>query len=135
MQLYACGSPRYMDGVFDAAARHGWPEDALHREYFSVPEAPPRPNHPFVLKLQRSGRTVPVPDARTATEALAAAGVAVATKCSDGLCGVCATAYDAAASDEVEHRDFVLSRRERAQKLILCCSRARDPGGIVAIDL
>ncbi|MBN8510542.1 MAG: 4Fe-4S dicluster domain-containing protein [Burkholderiales bacterium] len=135
MHLYTCGSPRYMDGVFDAAARRGWPEDALHREYFSVPEAPARQNHPFVLKLQRSGRTVQVPAERSATEALAEAGIAVPTKCSDGLCGVCATGYDAAASGAVEHRDFVLSRREREHKLILCCSRAAQPGGVLAIDL
>jgi ferredoxin len=124
-----------MDGVFEAAARRGWPEDARHREYFSVPDAPAWRNQPFVLKLLRSGRRVPVPADRSATEALAEAGLAVPTKCSDGLCGVCATAYDAAASDDVEHRDFVLSRRERAHKLILCCSRAQHADGVLAVDL
>jgi ferredoxin-NADP reductase len=135
MHLYACGSPRYMDSVFDVAARHGWPEGALHREYFSVPEAPAREDQAFVLKLLRSRRVVDVPAGRSATDALAAAGVAVPTKCSDGLCGVCATPYDAASSDEVEHRDFVLSRHERGHKLILCCSRAKDAGGTIAVDL
>jgi hypothetical protein len=66
---------------------------------------------------------------------LAEAGMAIAVKCSDGLCGVCATRYDAAASDEVEHRDFVLSRLEREQRVILCCSRARYPGGEIVLDL
>jgi reductive dehalogenase len=134
-QLYTCGSPRYMDAAFAAAAARGWPEEALHREYFQLPEAPEWVNRPFTLKLARSGRALPVPASASATEVLSAAGLAVPTKCSDGLCGVCATAYDAAASDEIEHRDVVLSRAERAHKVILCCSRAAHEGGTLTLDL
>ena len=135
MHLYTCGAPRYMDAVFEAAAARGWPEDALHREYFSVPEAPDWVNHPFTLLLARSGRTLQVPAGQSATEVLADAGIAVVTKCSDGLCGTCATAYDAAASDAIQHRDFVLSSAERAQRVILCCSRTEQPGGRIVLDL
>jgi ferredoxin-NADP reductase/ferredoxin len=133
--LYTCGSPRYMDAVFATAAGRGWPDDALHREYFSVPEGPAWVDRAFVLRLARSGRTLQVPADRTATDVLAEAGVAVDVKCSDGLCGVCATAYDAAASDAVEHRDVVLSQVQRQQRLILCCSRARNEGGVLVLDL
>jgi ferredoxin len=69
-----------------------------------------------------------------ATDALRAAGVAVDMKCTDGLCGVCAMRYDAAASDEVEHRDVVLSRAERRERVILCCSRAAAGGGRIVLD-
>jgi reductive dehalogenase len=134
-QLYTCGSPRYMDAVFDAAMGLGWPEAALHREYFQLPEAPERVNRPFRLKLARSGRLLPVPPDRSATEVLAEAGIAVPTKCSDGLCGVCAVAYDAAASGPVEHRDVVLGAAERQRRLILCCSRAADEDGLLVLDL
>jgi reductive dehalogenase len=134
-QLYTCGSARYMDGVFAAAAALGWPEAALHREYFQLPEAPERVNHPFKLKLARSGRVLQVPADRSATEVLAESGIAVPTKCSDGLCGVCAMAYDAAASSPVEHRDVVLGAAERQQRVILCCSRAADAGGLLVLDL
>jgi len=48
---------------------------------------------------------------------------------------VCATAYDAAASGQVEHRDFVLGKRERQHKVILCCSRMVDEGAALCIDL
>ena len=112
-----------------------WPTEALHREYFSVPDAPERVNLPFELQLRRSGRTLSVPAERSATEVLAEAGIAIATKCSDGLCGVCATAYDAAASDAVEHRDVVLSQAEREKRVILCCSRAKEPAGRLVVDL
>ena len=83
-----------MDAVFEAATQKGWPEAALHREYFSVPEAADWVNQPFQLQLSRSGRTLQAPADRSATDVLAEAGIAIATKRSDGLCGVCATAYD-----------------------------------------
>ena len=51
MHVYTCGAPRYMDGVFEAAAARGWPEEAMHREYFSVPEADAWVNHAFTLRL------------------------------------------------------------------------------------
>ncbi len=132
-QLYCCGSLRYMDAVYAAAQAAGWPEHALHRELFAVPEAPPRVNHAFRLQLARSGRVVEVTAEQSATQALEAAGQRVDTKCSDGLCGVCAARYDAAASAEVEHRDWVLSRAERQHKLLLCCSRAAAAGGVIVL--
>jgi len=134
-QLYTCGSARYMDAVFAAATVQGWTEQALHREYFQLPEAPERVKHLFQLKLARSGRMLQVPAEHSATEVLAQAGVAVPTKCSDGLCGVCAVAYDAAASSPVDHRDVVLGAAERERRIILCCSRAADEGGTLVLDL
>ncbi|MCW5629632.1 MAG: 4Fe-4S dicluster domain-containing protein [Rhodoferax sp.] len=133
--VYTCGAPRYMDGVFEAGAARGWPEQALHREYFSVPDADAWVNHAFTLRLRVSGKTLEVPADRSATDVLARAGFRIDTKCSDGLCGVCATPYDAGASGEIEHRDFVLSRKEREHKIILCCSRAKEAGGELVVDL
>lgn len=130
--LYTCGSPRYMDGVFAAAAAAGWPEEALHREYFSVPEDPDCIDRPFVVQLA-DGRRFDVPVGRSATEVLAAAGVAVDVKCSDGLCGVCAVPYDAQASGPVEHRDVVLSAREREGRVILCCVRMQQDGAALVL--
>ncbi len=135
LHAYTCGAPRYMDGVYEAALARGWPEEALHREYFSVPEAAAWVDHPFTLELARSGRVLEVPVGRSATDVLAEAGIGIETKCSDGLCGVCSTRYDAAASTPVEHRDFVLSRRERELKVILCCSRPAEAGGRLVVDL
>ncbi len=135
MHLYTCGAPRFMDGVFEAAGAKAWPEEALHREYFSVPEADGWVNRAFVLRLSKSGTTLQVPADRSATDVLARSGIRIDTKCSDGLCGVCATPYDAQASGEIEHRDFVLLRKERAHKIILCCSRAKEEGGEIVVAL
>ncbi len=134
LQLYTCGSLRYMDGVFAAAQLAGWPQDALHREFFSVPEAPERENFPFVLQLA-DGRRLDVPADRSATDVLASAGVKVDVKCSDGLCGVCASAYDPDTSDPIDHRDVVLSAAQRRERVILCCSRAAGEGGVIRLRL
>ncbi|WGH80189.1 4Fe-4S dicluster domain-containing protein [Jannaschia ovalis] len=128
--VYACGPDRYMSAVMAAAAAAGFPETARHLEYFAVPETPERPRHPFTLRLS-DGREVAVAAEESATDALARAGVQVDVKCADGICGVCACRYRGA----VDHRDFVLSNAQRETRMILCQSRAAEPGGIVEIEL
>ena len=130
--LYTCGPAAFMDAVYATAAAHGWPDDALHREYFSVPEGENYENHDFELEIASTGRIIPVPADRRATEELADAGIDIDVKCSEGLCGVCAAGY---LQGEVEHRDFVLSKAQRDDRLILCSSRAREAGGRITLDL
>jgi len=132
-KLYTCGGAELMDAVFDAARTRGWPDASLAREFFAVPEAPDYVNQPFTLHLERSNRDIPVAADQSATEALEAAGIVIPTKCSDGICGVCAVAHHSPAG--IEHRDYVLSARERESRVVLCCSRARDDGGVIALDL
>jgi ferredoxin-NADP reductase len=133
-ELYTCGSAAYMDAVFEAAQARGWPPEALHREFFSAPEAPGRVDHAFQLLLLRSGRVLEVPAHRSAADVLADQGLAVPVKCADGLCGVCAVPYDARRSGEVDHRDVVLSAAQRRDRIVLCCSRGVQ-GAVVAVDL
>jgi len=118
--------------VFETACSKGWDEEALHREYFSVPDGNRRESHPFTLQLQRAGITIEVPPNKPATTALKEAGITVDVKCSDGLCGVCATPY---VEGDIDHRDYVLSKEQRKRRMILCCSRAAQPGGVVVLDL
>ncbi|MEM8813426.1 MAG: reductive dehalogenase domain-containing protein [Pseudomonadota bacterium] len=131
-RAYTCGPDRYMQAVFDAAFANGWPEQAVSREYFSVPEAQDRETLPFTLVLKRSGRRIDVTADQSATDALAAAGVPIVTKCSDGICGVCASPY---LSGDVDHRDFVLGSADRKRTILLCCSRAVEAGGEIVLDL
>lgn len=129
---YTCGPDRYMQAVMTAAERCGYPEEARHLEYFSVPETPDYVNHDFTLRLAKSGRELLVPVDQTATGVLEAAGIPIDVKCSDGLCGVCRCTL---LKGDVEHRDFVLSTKQRKTSLILCQSRAAAPDGIIEIDL
>ena len=129
--VYTCGPDRYMSAVIDAATAQNFPEDARHLEYFSVPELPDYENHPFTLQL-RSGQRLHVPHDKTAAEVLQQAGHKIDIKCSDGICGVCKCGL---ISGQVEHRDFVLSKRQRQSEMITCQSRAAEPGGVIEIDL
>ena len=130
--VYACGPDAYMDAVLEAAERAGIPEDHLHREYFSVPEQPDYENFAFELLLNKSGKRIQVTAEETASDALIANGYPIDVKCSDGLCGVCQCGV---VSGEVEHRDFVLSQKQRESMIILCQSRAAQKDGLLELDL
>ncbi|MCC1495016.1 2Fe-2S iron-sulfur cluster-binding protein [Cognatishimia sp. F0-27] len=129
--IYTCGPDAYMQAVMEAASHAGFPEDARHLEFFAVPELPDRENHPFTLRLS-DGRDVSVSEDETATDALARAGIHIDVKCADGICGVCQCTVR---SGTVDHRDFVLSNAQRKTRMILCQSRAAEPGGVLEIEL
>ena len=130
--IYTCGAERYMNSVVEAANTAAYPEEAQHLEYFSVPEQPDYVNHDFRLKLAKSGKELFIPADRVATDVLQEHGIKVDVKCSDGICGVCKCGLIAG---NVEHRDFVLSKAQRANNVILCQSRAASDGGLIEVDL
>ena len=131
-QLYTCGPSAFMDAVYASAIEQDWPEECLHREYFTVPEDIEYENHAFHVSLAKSGVEFEIPPDKTAAEVLTAAGYAIDEKCSDGLCGTCIAEYS---GGEVEHRDYVLSNEQRKTKLTLCCSRASEKDGRVTIEI
>ena len=130
--VYTCGAEQYMASVMEAAQNAGLHEEALHLEYFSVPEFPDFENHGFTLKLAKSGKSLFVPEDKTATDVLQENGIQIDVKCSDGICGVCKCGL---VSGDVEHRDFVLSKAQRKTSVILCQSRAAEKDGVVEVDL
>lgn len=129
--VYTCGPALYMQAVVDAGHLHNLPDTSLHLEYFAAPTQPDAINHPFTLRLP-NGRAIPVAADQTASDALIAADIKLDIKCADGICGVCKCTL---LSGRVEHRDFVLSAAQRETSIILCQSRAADPGGILEIEL
>ncbi|NKB75985.1 MAG: reductive dehalogenase [Gammaproteobacteria bacterium] len=130
--VYTCGPDAYMQSVITAAKVSGFPDEATHLEYFSVPEIPEYVNHNFTLRLVKSGRDIKIPNNRVPTDILLESGIAVDVKCADGLCGVCRCGL---ISGEVEHRDFVLSEKQRETSMILCQSRAANKDDVLEIDL
>ncbi|MGR3502471.1 2Fe-2S iron-sulfur cluster-binding protein [Pseudaestuariivita sp.] len=130
--VYTCGGAAYMAKVMEVAQAAGFPEDDCHLEYFSVPELPEYENHPFTIRLVKSGREFVVPEDKTAADVLIENGYPVDLKCSDGICGVCKCGL---VSGEAEHRDFVLSKAQRQTAFITCQSRAATEGGVLELDL
>ncbi len=83
--------------------------------------------------LKDSGLEVTVPPDRTLLQALQAAGVGRALRLAgEGLCGTCEVAV---VSGEVDHRDKVLTKAERAAntRLLACCSRAAGQKVVLAL--
>ena len=128
---YVCGPDRLMRAVIEAAQMLDWPEEAVKSEYFAAPAQEDWVNHRFTLELT-DGRQFTIPEDRAATDILAENGIFVDVKCSEGICGVCKTRL---LTGEVEHRDYVLGKAERPHSMMLCCSRAAAPNGIVRVDL
>ena len=88
-------------------------------------------NEPLAIKV-KDGGTLAEPKDKTAEDVLNENGIRVDVKCSDGICGVCKCGVK---SGDVEHRDFVLSKAQRADTIILCQSRAAEKDGVLEIDL
>ncbi|WP_136441874.1 reductive dehalogenase [Pacificoceanicola onchidii] len=130
--VYTCGPDRFMNGVMEAAERQGFPEEARHLEYFSVPEQPDYVNHAFKVKLAKSGKELTIPEDKTISDVLQENGVHVDVKCSDGICGVCKCGYF---GGEVEHRDFVLSKKQKENEIVTCQSRAAEGVEEITLDL
>ena len=130
--VYTCGPDRFMTGVIEAAERQGFPEEARHLEYFSVPEAPEYVNHAFKVKLAKSGREFEIPEDKSISDVLVEAGIPIDVKCSDGICGVCKCGHSGA---EVEHRDWVLPKSQKETEIITCQSRAANEGETLILDL
>jgi ferredoxin len=130
--VYTCGPDRFTEGVMQAAERQGFPEEGRHFEYFSVPEQPDYVNHKFTVKLAKSGRELTVPEDQSLSDILLDNGIHVDVKYADGICGVCKC--DLVAGD-VEHRDFVLSNKQRETEIVTCQSRAANEDGEITLDL
>ncbi|KKB12294.1 ferredoxin [Devosia geojensis] len=119
--VYCCGPARMID-TFKASA--GWrPQDNVHVEHFAGTNG--RPTQDFTVVLKRQDKEFFVPAGQSIMETLEANGVRVAHSCREGVCGTCETVV---LEGECDHKDNVLSPREKAtNKLIMiCCSGARS---------
>lgn len=128
-QIYACGPRRMLTALEDLTA--GRPEGTLRIEHFAAAAGSldPGSEKAFVAELADSGLTVEVGADQTLLDAIRATGVDVASDCCEGLCGSCEVDV---IEGEIDHRDMVLTRTERARndRMMACCSRARNGGRI-----
>jgi ferredoxin-NADP reductase len=122
--VYCCGPEPLLRAVEDRMA--AWPADSLHLERFAAPEHPardPADEHAVEVVLAESGVTVTVGPESSILQALLDAGVDVDHDCTEGICGTCETKV---IDGEVDHRDYVLTQRERqaGDCMMVCVSRA-----------
>src|SRR5699024_1900795 len=103
-----------------------WPEGSVRYETFSALNALDTTNNEeFVVELQSSGQEITVPKNMTLLEQLENHGHDVYADCREGLCGTCEVGV---ISGEVEHRDHVLSPREKNSNasIMACVSRGKS---------
>ncbi|MEZ5792761.1 MAG: cytochrome P450/oxidoreductase [Nitratireductor sp.] len=131
-QVYGCGPERLLDELEQLSAN--WPDQTLHIEHFNASDSllDPDNEHGFKVVLKDSGLTLDVRADQTLLQALGDAGIDINCDCREGLCGSCeAEVIDG----EIDHRDKVLSKSERAEgkRMMTCCSRARSQRIVLAL--
>ena len=114
-----------MDAVLGSARAQAWPQAQIHYEFFGAGAAPAAGDGGFEVMLASSGRVIAVAPDRSVVQALAEAGVSVATSCEQGVCGTCLTRV---IEGEPDHRDLYLTPEEQAanDQFLPCCSRAKS---------
>lgn len=122
--VYCCGPTGLIDAVTEQCATR---PAQLRVERFAAPDVAPGTDQlsgsTFEVLAERSGVSVTVGPDESIVDALAGAGVTVATSCRDGICGTCETKVLAGVP---EHRDYVLSTDEQSANtsMMLCVSRS-----------
>lgn len=122
--LYVCGPGGFIDAVLTHARSVGWPENQLHREFFSAAPVSTEGDGSFEVVVASSGAVVPVARDQTVVEALASVGIELMTSCEQGVCGTCVTRI---LEGVPEHRDCYFTEKEQAlgDQFTPCCSRAK----------
>ena len=79
----------------------------------------------YTAELKRSGKIITVTPEKSLLDTLLDAGIDVPFSCSEGLCGTCETKV---LEGEPDHRDSVLSAKERASNtlMMVCVSGCKS---------
>lgn len=129
--FYCCG-PRPMLNAFEQACSGQGYEHAHVERFAAAPVESPLPGASCVVKLMRSGQSVPVPSGRSILDSLLDAGLSLDHSCREGICGSCETRI---VNGDVEHLDSILTKAEKAanKSMMICVSRCK--GGTLELDL
>lgn len=124
-RVYVCGPKVMLDAVLAAAQARGWPPERIHFELFAAAVAESG-DQPFEVELIQSGQRFTVAADQTLLDCLIEHGCDPMFDCKRGECGVCAVPV---VSGEIDHRDYVLSQREKDAGNVIqaCISRAKGP--------
>lgn len=130
-RLYVCGPKVMLDAVLARTQVRGWDHDRVHFELFTEPVAEAG-DQPFEVELAQSGQRFTVAADQSILDCLIENGCDPMFDCKRGECGVCAAPV---IEGEIDHRDYVLTAREKAEGTVMqiCISRAK--GERLVLDL
>ncbi|HSW16210.1 MAG TPA: PDR/VanB family oxidoreductase [Ramlibacter sp.] len=125
LHLYACGPTPMLDAFERFSAELG--HENAHVERFAAVEHKPAEDARklFVVELAKSQKTFAITPGKSILDTLLEAGMDVDHSCCEGICGSCETRVLAG---EPDHRDSILSPKERASNkaMMLCVSGCKS---------
>ncbi len=122
--VYICGPGPMLELARGIAAELGWPDEAVHYEYFKNTHEIDTSSS-FTVELARSALSLSVPAGRSILEVMRDNGIAAPSSCEQGACGTCLTRV---LEGEIDHQDVYLNRTEKAvgNVMMTCVSRAKS---------
>lgn len=141
--VYMCGPPGFMQGIYDQLRAAGTPDDHIHAEAFGPASLTRTPDRPAVPLLPPSLSPVPVAFAKSGKEArwepgkgslldlAEARGLNPEFSCRAGSCGTCATRILAG---KVTYEQ-PLQAKARDDVALICCAMPADGGDRLILDL
>ncbi|HDR9161613.1 TPA: 2Fe-2S iron-sulfur cluster binding domain-containing protein [Burkholderia vietnamiensis] len=144
-EVFTCGPAGYMNAVKALLAQGGHDPARYHQESFNFAKtvepvmepasAPQRTEQPvdcaYNVRLAKSGKTFSMSGSETVLAAARKAGVALASSCSQGICGTCKTAV-LEGTVEMHHNGGIRQREIDKGLRLMCCSR---PTSDLVLDL
>jgi ferredoxin-NADP reductase len=123
--VYICGPGSLLETVRSTAADLGWPDEAVHYEYFRNDRVIDD-SSAFEVELARSAMTLHIPSGKTILEVMREAGLQVSSSCEQGACGTCLTGVMEGTPD---HQDVYLNASEKRANncMMTCVSRSLTP--------
>jgi ferredoxin-NADP reductase/phenylpropionate dioxygenase-like ring-hydroxylating dioxygenase large terminal subunit len=124
MHVYLCGPGPMLQAGRQIAAEAGWPETAVHYEYFKNTNKIDDSSS-FEVALARSCVTLQVPSGKTILTVMRENGIDMPSSCEQGACGTCLAAVIEGVPD---HQDVYLNDAEKRSgtKIMTCVSRAKS---------
>ncbi|MBN3815360.1 2Fe-2S iron-sulfur cluster binding domain-containing protein [Paraburkholderia sp. Se-20369] len=135
-EVFTCGPGGYMNAVRALLREGGHDPARYHQESFDIaagaaPRAAPcdsvngseaADGQTYMVKLSRSSRAFTMSPSETVLAAAKKAGVAIASSCSQGVCGTCKTKVLDGTVD-MHHNGGIREREIQKGYRLLCCSR------------
>ena len=123
--FYCCGPTPMLDAFESTCESLGYPH--AHIERFTAAELPPSEDaqDSYTVELKKSGRSLSIEPGLNLLDVLLEAGCDIDYSCREGVCGSCETRV---LEGEVDHRDGVLSKAERAANvsMMVCVSGCKS---------
>lgn len=129
--VYVCGPERLLSEIEQIFTHRD--VSKLHFERFHPRDLPEKePDKEFTVYCKKSNVELIVPPEESILMSADFAGIEISGDCMEGTCGTCKTPV---LEGEVDHRDSVLSAKERSDgdTMMICISRAK--GNRLVIDL